>query len=130
MVQNEGSSLTTNLQTGLSICCLQILQGEWVHFQGKQLCHFHCCLLCKLGSSHTGKNLLLLEQILFCKRRLIFGKALFSRYAIRKSQKLYAFDNMAKKKDGDVSILLKVCRYSGIFNKRKECVLLPVCFSR
>ena len=32
--------------------------GELVHFQGKLLCHFHCWLPYKLGSSHKGKSLL------------------------------------------------------------------------
>ena len=40
-------------------------QGEWVHFQGKQLCHFHCCLPFKLESSHKGKRICFHQSQLF-----------------------------------------------------------------
>ena len=56
-----------------------IMKGVWVHFQGKQLCHFHCCLPNKLRSFHKGKNLLPSGQFFTSKSRHNFGTTSSSR---------------------------------------------------
>ena len=45
-----------------------------MHFQGKQLSHFHFCFPCQCGSTLKEKNLLLLEQILSVKSRSILER--------------------------------------------------------
>ena len=59
-----------------------LFKGDWVHFQGKQLCHFHFCLL-QLGSTLKEK-----EQILSCKNRPYFGWVLSSREASKRTPKI------------------------------------------
>ena len=50
--------------------------GDWVHFQGKQLCHFDFCLPSQWGSTLQGKNLIHMDQILFFKSIPHFGQLL------------------------------------------------------
>ena len=74
---------------------IQETLGEWVHVQGKQLCHNHNCFLYRMGSSHKGKNLfpleqihskiLPLEQIHQLKSRSHFGKTTSSRARLFKT---------------------------------------------
>ena len=38
---NEDCPDCGDMQACLSLCCSDVPGGEWIHFQGKQLCHFH-----------------------------------------------------------------------------------------
>ena len=65
-----------------------------VHLQGKQFCHFHCCLQYKLGSCHKGKILLPSESSAHIE------KILSTSLTNRKSRKLSPFENMTEKVGG------------------------------
>ena len=71
--------LHVNLNTSMffpSFTSLKVYKDEWVHFQRKKLCHFHCCLPYKLASSHKEKNLLPSQQILPLRVHSLFGRLL------------------------------------------------------
>ena len=73
------------------------------YIQGKQICIFHFCLPCQLGSTLKGKNLLLEEQILPF-RVDPFLKDLSFRESNRKSQKVVYFRKKTVEKNGGVPI--------------------------
>ena len=77
-----------------------------LHFQGKQLCNFHCYLPYKLGLSHKGKNLLLLEQILSFMSKPLLGRLCLPGKHTGNHKKMSPFENKAKK-GGGVPIHLK-----------------------
>ena len=97
------------------LCIPEIhVSGDLVHCQGKQLCHFHCCLPCKLGSSHEVKKLLLSEVNVYTLRVsksfifMFFSSHLYGVNSSRKefatlganreSRKLFPFENMVEKR--------------------------------
>ena len=58
----------------------------WVYFQVQRRFHYRSCFPSQRGSTLTGKNLLLLKQILPFKSRPYFGRVSSSREANRKSK--------------------------------------------
>ena len=67
-----------------------------------------------MGYTLKGKNLLL-EQNLFLKSMTLFGRALSSKVANRKSRKLLSFVKKMVKKDGNSLVL-----------KTLECVIFDI----